>query len=192
MNVFFPGDLALLIGHNKHWDGSLVKITGPYNYFPHAKYYGYPCELVARSAKMMHLGLYPQLTVGASRKIDIGPWSDSLLEKAENFSALCPLCKGSSFCEVTTITELRTFYDCKTHGLCTSLHRSRKVEETEWLTPTSKWAWLSLAPLLTSQPTVQPTLEYPKAAPAEPEPVCTCDVFNFGCACPRLEWETNG
>jgi len=195
MNVFFTGGLALIIGHNKHWDGALVKITGPYSYFPNAKYHGYPCELIARSAEMMHKQLYPQLATVPGRpvlKVDIGPWSDSLLEKPKNFSARCTACLGNSFCDVTKITETETVFHCKAHGYCSLRHDQRTAEEAEWLTPNSKWAWLSLAALLTpqttAQPTTQPIIEYPEPKPL-PEPVCICDVFNFGCTCKRRDWE---
>jgi hypothetical protein len=189
MNTFQPGDLAMIMGHNTYWDGCIVKITSPLIRQLGLSHQGHVCELVVLSPAMMDPSR-------ASKKIGsgIGAWWSSLLEIPKNFSALCPYCKGNSFCEVNVVTETGTAFKCNTHGRCGLRHDSRSIEEAKWLTPTSKWAWFTLLPVsqwpnqLRPQETIIPIKGgIPKLIKAPP--ACICDVFNFGCTCPALQWE---
>ena len=183
MNTFQPGDLAMILGHNEYWDGCIVKVTSPLSRHLSTSGKGHICEIAVFSPAMFDPARRPKYQkIGT----DVGAWNVSSLELPKNFSALCPYCKGNSFCEVSLITPTGTTFKCKTHGLQHLFHDARTAEETKWLTPTSKWAWLSLAPLHQNGP--QPTIEYPKPKSA-PEPVCICDIFNFGCTCKRFDWE---
>lgn len=200
MNSFQPSDLAMIMGHNDYWDGCIVKIVSPLVRQPgFSVLQGHECEVVAYSPAMMDPSRRPAWQQVGS---NVGYWTIDVLEIPKNFSALCTACQGNSFCEVIEITETKTVFKCNaplSHKYntpyCSLDHDQRTVEEAKWLTPTSKWAWLSLAPLLTPQnPTQQPTIEYPDSkwgVVAAAEPVCTCDVFNFGCTCPALQHEKN-
>jgi hypothetical protein len=184
MNSFQIGDLAMIMGHNPYWDGCIVKIRTPLSRHLSISEKGHICEIAVFSPAMMDTARRPQYQkIGT----EIGAWNASSLEHPKKFSALCPYCKGNSYCTVTTVTETGTAFKCSTHGACGLRHDSRTVKEAKWLTPTSKWAWFTHLPQ-PLQP-AQPTIEYPKAA----EPFCQCDVFNFGCSCAALEWEkSNG
>jgi len=190
MNIFQPGDLAMIIGHNSYWDGCVVKIKSVLGSYWNTSGNGHICEIAVFSPAMMDPARRP-----SNQKIgyDIGAWDASFLEIPRRFSALCTACKGNSFCEVIDVTETRTVFECKSPSshaystpYCSLDHDVRTAEEAKWLTPTSKWAWHSLAP--PSATNIQPTIEYPKATP---EPQCQCDIFNFGCSCQRLTWENS-
>lgn len=185
MKSFKIGDLAIIMGQNSdpfdaagYWDGCIVKVVSPIVKDFNNKQ-AHECEIVVPSPAMMD-------TVSTGR----GCWSIDVLEYPKNFSALCPVCKGNSFCTVLEVNKIETIFMCNTssHRYNTPYasleHNARTAEEAKWLTPTSKWAWFGLPK------NINPLSEDEDWFTAQP-PVCSCDVFNFGCSCSRLDWEKN-